>query len=290
MTPRGYSIRLFLPDGTPEGLRIVEKSNWVGRGIVCPRVRFQDVRNRDDFTKTGVYVLTGPSTRVDLQRVYVGEGDPIRPRIESHFQKKDFWTTLTLFLSKDQNLNKAHVQYLEAKLVSLALDAKRCELENANIPQLPSLSEADVAEVEGFLDEMLLVLPVLGITAFEKPRKLEPSFTVFFLKAKGLSSSGYESPQGFVVLKGSESPIEVVPSVEHHIPYVLELRNSLLDRGILVRKTDRLILEQDYVFDSPSTAASVMLGRSANGRTEWKTLDGRTLKEHQSAGANGDHD
>jgi hypothetical protein len=252
MNKLGFSIRIFLPDGTPEGLKIVEKSNWTGRAIVCPRARFADAKDRIDFGKTGVYVLIGPSSEPNLPTIYIGEGDPAKPRLESHFAKKDFWTSIILFISKDENLNKAHVQYLEARLLDLAKEAKRSVIDNGNFPQLPSLSEADSAEVEGFLHEMLLIYPALGVTAFERPRENLEALTVLYLRAKGLSAKGYETPQGFVVLKGSESPLETVPSVEQHVPYVLEIRKSLTQRGIFVKHDDRLILDQDYVFDSPS--------------------------------------
>src|SRR5262245_5436546 len=167
---RGFSLHIFLPDGTPEGLRLVEKSNWTGHGIVCPRSRFKDAKSRPEFDRTGVYVLVGPSEDSDLPTVYIGEGDSALDRLERHFAEKDFWTSLVLFTSKDDNLNKAHVQYLESRLCTLAREANRSVLDNVTDPQLPSLSEADVAEVEGFLDEMLLIFPLLGLTAFEKPQ------------------------------------------------------------------------------------------------------------------------
>lgn len=286
MAALGFSIRLFLADGSPDGLRIVEKSSWIGRGIVCPRSQFPEAKQRRDFDKTGVYVLIGPSPDPSVPTIYVGEGDPAKPRLESHFAKKDFWTMLILFMSKDENLNKAHVQYLEARLLELARDAKRATIDNGNAPQLPSLSEQDVAEVEGFLREMLLIFPVLGVTAFDKPQVKPASVTMLYLKGKGLTAKGYETPQGFVVLKGSESPIDAVPSMEEHVPYLLDLRKGLLTRGIFVNRGDRLVLEQDYAFDSPSMAAAVMLARNANGRTEWKTEDGRTLKELQAGQTN----
>jgi hypothetical protein len=110
-----------------------------------------------------VYVLAGPSAETGQERVYVGEGDPVRPRLEQHAARKDFWTQAFVFTSEGQNLNKAHVQYLEARLVELAGEAKRCELDNGNQPQRPSLSEPDQAEVETFLAEMLLCLEVLAI-------------------------------------------------------------------------------------------------------------------------------
>lgn len=277
---RGFSIRIFLADGEPDGLKIIEKSNWTGCGVVCPRPIFSDARGRREFTRTGVYILVGPSGKSDLPQIYIGEGDPIRPRLEQHASKKDFWTTVIFFTSKDENLNKAHVQFLEARLIELASEAKRCDLENSNKPQLPSLSEADSAEVEGFLDEMLLCFPVLGLSIFEKPSQRAPQAKQFAIAAKGIKASGYETPQGFVVLNGSEAVAEEVPSIHS---YLVEMRKSLLESGILKRENGRCLFTQDYLFNSPSTAAGVVLARSSNGRVEWQTKDGRSLKAVQEA-------
>jgi hypothetical protein len=287
MPTRGYSLRIFLPDGTPDGLRIVEKSNWTGRGIVCPRSRFSNEKKRAEFRRTGVYILTGPATEGEFPAVYIGEGDPAGDRLEQHHAKKDFWTSLILFTSKDENLNKAHVQYLESRLIRLAHDARRCTLENGNIPQLPSMSESDVAEMECFLDEMRLIFPVIDLNVFEKPALLPHEKQLLFLRAKGLTCKGYDSPQGFVVLKNSQAQIKTVPSIHKYTKYIIILRQTLLKKGILEKKNDHLILTQDYSFDSPSTAAGVMMGRNANGRIEWKDKTGRTLKEIQAASVKG---
>jgi hypothetical protein len=114
---RGSSIRIFLVDGTPDGVRTVDKSNWTGRGIVCPRSRFPEAKSRKEFSNTGVYFLVGPpGIAVDSPTLYIGECDPLRPRLEQHYAKKDFCTHVIAFTSKDENLNKAHVQYLESRL------------------------------------------------------------------------------------------------------------------------------------------------------------------------------
>jgi hypothetical protein len=280
MTRRGFSIRIFLPDGTPEGLRLAEKSNWTGRAVVCPRSQFPQAKSRPEFAKTGVYVLYGPSEGGDLPTVYVGEGDPARPRLERHLAQKDFWTTLTLFVSKDETLNKAHVQYLESRLVQLAAEAKRCVLDNDQVPQLPSLSEADVADAESFLEEMLLIYPVLGLTVFERPQPAPPG-RLLHLNGRGITATGYDAAQGFVVLAGSQAAPDTVPSIQG---YLLQQRESLKGRGILVPDGNCLKVSQDYTFDSPSAAAGVLLGRSSNGRMEWKDEQGRTLKDIQTAG------
>lgn len=283
---RAFSIRIFLPDGVPDGVRTVEKSNWIGRAIVCPRSRFKDAKSRADFGKIGVYVLIGPSDESDLPTVYIGEGDPARGRLERHFAEKDFWTSLVLFTSKDENLNKAHVQYLESRLCELAREANRCILDNGNDPQPPSLSEPDVAEAEGFLDEMLLIYPLLGITAFEKPQPTQSAAKRYYLRARGIEAEGYEDPTGFVVVAGSEVAKDFVPSAHR---YLQTLRATLQDRAVIALSGEKLRFTQPYTFDSPSTAAGVLLGRSANGRVEWKDAEGRTLRDNQTA-AVGAHD
>ncbi len=282
---RGCVIRIFLPSGSADGIRVIEKSNWTGRGTMCPRPLFSEAKRRDEFSRAGVYVLVGPSTDGDTSRIYVGEGDPIRPRLEQHASKKDFWTWLVAFTSKDENLNKAHVQYLESRLVELAQKANRCELDNANRPERPSLSEADQAEIDGFLGEMLLCFPIVDLPVFGRALAAAPSASLLRLRAKGIEAAGYETAQGFVVRGGSNAVHDEVPSIHR---YLSALRRTLLERGLLREEGNVLKLSQDYTFDSPSTAAGVLLGRAANGRIEWKDDAGRTLKEiqeeHESGG------
>lgn len=249
--------------------------------MVVPRSLLATGRQRKEVSRTGVYILVGPPEGSDLPRIYIGEGDPIRPRIDQHAINKDFWTVFIAFTSKDENLNKAHVQYLESRLVDLAKTAKRCVLENGNVPTLPSLSEADVADSEGFLDEILLCLPVLGQNMFTSPPILPAVTTMMFaLRSKNAKARGMEAPEGFIVESGSVASPTEVPSCHAHLS---SLRATLLSNGVLVPTLDGYTFTQDYVFTSPSNAAGVVLGRSANGRMEWKTNAGLTLKEIQES-------
>ncbi len=203
------------------------------------------------------------------------------PRLEQHARYKNFWTHAIVFASKDQNLNKAHVQYLEARLVQLASEAKRAELDNGNLPQPPTLSEADAADAEAFLRDMLLCLPIMGVTFFEKASAepvlgervlyLESTRGTITIKARGVESSG-----GFIVLTGSEAFKDEVPSIPKHLQ---GLRESLVNAGVLKDEGEIYRLTQSYSFNSPSTAAGVLLGRSVNGLTQWKDKSGRTLKQ-----------
>ena len=142
-----FSLRIFVADGDPDGLRIVDKSNWIGKALVFPRALLPQVKARPELAQTGVYLLLGPRPDGEGDMLYVGEGDPIRPRLESHYAQKDFWTRAIGFTTTTAGqLNKAHVQFLESRLIALARAAKRMPLDNANQPAEPSLSEADRAD------------------------------------------------------------------------------------------------------------------------------------------------
>lgn len=286
---RGFSVNVFLPTGDPEGLKVVEKSNWSGRGLVIPKAIFGESKSREELSRTGVYLLVGPSETSALPTVYVGEGDPVRPRLEQHVAKKDFWTHAVVFTSKDTNLNKAHVQRLESRLVELATRAKRCLLDNGNAPAPPSLSEADEAMAEGFLDDVLLCLPILGYSVFEAgtASAAHDDDATLYLAAKGIEGRGQETAAGFVVFAGSRAvgDDKLVPSVLNRFTYVKDLRDELIRQGVMAPEGTGFIFTQDYLFTAPSTAATALLGRTANGRVEWKSKDGRTLKEIQEAEA-----
>jgi len=278
-----FSLRIFVAEGDPDGLRIVERSNWIGKAVVLPRALLPKVKQREEFAQTGVYLLIGPREDSEGDMLYIGEGDPVRPRLESHYAQKDFWTWAVFFVAGQGQLNKAHVQYLESRLIQQANAAKRMPLDNVNQPSEPTLSEADVADMQVFLENMLGMLPVLGVHAFEQPQAKGAGHKAALLicHGKGVEAKGLETSQGFVVKAGSQAVRETVPSMMQHVRGMYDLRQDLIDSGVLVVADDHYRFSQDYVFSSPSTAAAVVLGRSANGRVEWKNSQGQTLKQLQ---------
>ena len=277
---RGTSIRIFLADGQADGVWVVEKSNWTGKALMAPRTQYRNLRDRSELVGSGVYLLIGPTeSGLPPSRVYIGETDDLAGRLDSHNKNKDFWNRAVVFTSKDENLNKAHIRYLEARLIGLAKTANRAELDNSNVGSLQSLSEPDTAEVETFLDEMLLIYPVLGVQVFQKAEEQPSSSVRLYLDGKDTKAEGTETADGFVVYAESLARASAVPSIP---AYGEQLRAALVDKGLLMEDGKHFRLTEDYVFASPSTAAMVMLGRSANGRTEWKTAEGQTLKNLQT--------
>jgi hypothetical protein len=284
--PTPFSLRIFVADGDPDGLRLVERSNWIGKAVMFPRALYPQVRDRVEFHHTGVYLLLGPRSTGDGDMLYVGEGDPIRPRLESHYANKDFWTRAVFFVAPGQ-LNKAHVQFLEAQLVARAAAAKRMPLENGNKPSEPTLNEADRADMDVFLQNILGMLPVLGIHAFEQSPLIAGKTTtpVLTCQGKGVKATGHDTPQGFVVRSGSQSASEEVSSLRRYYPNICDLRADLRKSGVLVPDGNALRFTQDYTFSSPSQASTVVMARSSNGRIDWKDANGKTLKQLQEAQA-----
>lgn len=168
MTPKSFSVRIFLQDGHAGGVKIIAKSKWSGRGLVIPRSSFPEENNRDELNAPGVYVLVGPANKDDLPTIYIGAADPVCAALQEHDCQTDFWSWTFVFASKDGSLTHTHFQYLEARLMHLARDAKRANLDNWNNPELPKLSADELTSVESFLEHILSVCPVLGLSVFEK--------------------------------------------------------------------------------------------------------------------------
>jgi hypothetical protein len=167
-----YTIRIFVPDGNPEGLRIIDRMNWTGLGIAFPREDWPKVKQRAEFGRPGVYILIGRVTDDDLPTIYIGQGDVVRDRLASHFINKDFWSSAAVFVSSTAGggLNRAHATWLENALIQRAGQISQSHLENSNEGQPPQMSEAERADTQAFLREMLQILPLIGLTCFEKPK------------------------------------------------------------------------------------------------------------------------
>ena len=270
----GKSISLFLIDGTPDGVIACELSNWTGKGYRIPRNKLKDVSNRSDLKKPGVYFLIGYNED-DKETVYIGESEDVIKRLYQH-KEKDFWTEVLVFISKDENLNKAHIKYLEFSLYNEAFEANRYEFFNSNVPTEPTISEAVIAEMSEFSTNLKLLVGALGFRIFEKLTKSSISKQDKYLidAARGAVATGIMTTEGFVVFKGSKIASTEVPSMPESFK---KKRAQIISEKIVID----FEFTQDYLFSSPSTAAAVVMGRSANGLKEWKLKDGSNLGENE---------
>ncbi|GAA5057763.1 hypothetical protein GCM10023208_23600 [Erythrobacter westpacificensis] len=170
-----FTLRVFVPSGDPEGTRIVEKMNWTGRGYYVPRDDWENIRNRGELAGPGVYVLLGyeqDEIGNEVPVAYIGQTDSLRLRIDQHDKGKDFWENAMFFLSTNGGLNRAHITWLEWELMAQAVKAKRGRLENGLSHSEPTLSESEKADVRSFLNEMLRLMPVMGVHFFEPAKSI----------------------------------------------------------------------------------------------------------------------
>lgn len=280
---KGRSIRLFLADGTPGGIITAEIMNWTGHVITAPRSRLADLIQRPEAGRTGIYILSGTDPDGGYKPLaYVGESDGIGRRLAQHNkdEAKEFWEQTCIVTGKDHNLTKAHARYLESRLIAIAAEAGRVRLTNNTAPDLPMLPEADLSDMEFFIEQLRVVLPVLGLEVLkdaaparfpaptsppaggDAPAEL-PAFELFSRK-HDLRAEAREIDGEFVVLAGSQAR---VGASGHGYK---DLQQRLIAEGALVPADHDLYqFRQDHAFDSPSAAAAVILGQSANGRKLW---------------------
>ena len=276
------TLKIFLVFGDPKRLRTAELSNWTGKAVAGPRSEIEKVLEREESGSPGVYFLTGIDPESNKPAVYVGEAESIRDRIKGHLGK-DFWNRIVFFISKDENLTKAHVRYLEGRLIDIANLAERAVLMNSQ-GSGSKLPESDREDMEVFLEKMQQVLPALGVEVFVpivSIQEPEDKRELLSCKIKDISATGYLTPNGIVVLSGSQAVIHERASAKKY-PWVLVHRNKLIEEENLVKQGNLLVFTKDVEFSSPSAAAAVIHGGSANGLLAWKTQDGKTLKELES--------
>lgn len=285
----GKKLTVYMIDGTAYGPRLSEIGNWVGKAVYAPRAAVNKIMNRPEFDNPGIYCLKGdPTDDAFDEKIYIGEADNIKSRLKQHLSdpNKDF-KELIFFVSKDELLTKTQIRYLESRLVQLALAAKTAQIDNGNSPSLPTLHEADISDMEYFLEQIKLILPVMGFkflissTANQKPVETDEESKVhemYFIKTRTFKAKMTETDQGYIVAKGSEAKKSLSNSCTETY---INMRRKLVETKIMVESGDKLIFAEDAVFNSPSAASNMVLGRNSNGFTEWVNEKGMTFKEVQ---------
>src|SRR3989454_3108412 len=250
------TIRLFLPRGDAKSLRTGEISNWTGKAIAAPRTELDDLLQREELDKAGIYILTGPDPESDPPSAYIGEAEVIRDRLKQH-KTKEFWISAIVFVSKDENLTKAHVRYLESRLLMEAAEVGRFTLEQ-NQAGGSKLPESDREDMEVFLSRIRQLLPVLGsnlLIPIAQPAAKQQPGGVLFCRMKGAEARGHRTPDGFVVLKGSTAVLQERQSAKNW-PAVITLRKQMIADGTLIPKDGFYLFIRDFEFSSPSAAAA----------------------------------
>lgn len=285
----GKQVKLFLVDGTPGGLTTAEITNWTGHVLSARRSDLADLLKREEPQRTGVYLLLGDDeSALGDTRCYVGEADVIATRLRSHANdsEKSFWDRVVVITSKDTNLTKSHGRYLESRLIQLATQAGRVSLENGTAPPTPNLPEADASDMEYFIGQLQIMLPVLGVNAIRVrptvPASTEPLESPIFTLSNaksGVAASAQQIDGEFTLLSGSYvvgewHGVGKATSTQKSYASYRAQHESLLGDGSIVVDGSAGLVTRDIAFSSPSTAGAVALGRSCNGRVEWVSSEG----------------
>ena len=279
----GKTIKLFLMDADPHGRIICELSNWTGKAFRIPRGHLKACSDRFDLQSTAVYFLFGKAeSSLFKPKVYIGEAENVYKRLTQHMSEKEFWNEAVVFISKDENLNKAHIKYMESCLYELAVNADRYHLLNGNRPTKSSISEADEAEMSEFIEYIKVLMSTMGFKLFEpladdqQLMSNEDNDFLFVSNKKGGQATGQRTSEGFVVFKGSSLSEDVNTSYPNAMD---KIKNELIQQGFLRQIEGNWVFDKNYEFSSPSTAASLIMGKKANGLIEWKDLQGKNLKQ-----------
>ncbi len=276
------TIKLFLPRGDAKGLRIAEISNWSGKALAAPRTELDALLARVECEGAGVYILLGNDPDTNAQRAYVGEAEVIRDRLKQH-KAKEFWVSAVVFVSKDETLTKAHVRFLENRILGEATASGRFAIDQ-NQTSGARLPESDREDMEVFLARIRQLLPVLGsdlLTPIAHVPRMTEDGGALYCRIKDAEARGQRTAEGFVVFRGSSAVLKERPSAEQW-PHVLATRKQLIADGTLVEKDGVYLFTKDVPFSSPSAAAAVIHGGSANGLIAWVTKNGTSLKEIES--------
>lgn len=272
---RPQTIQIFLPDGSPRSVKIAEITNRVVKAVLVPRNKLEYIASRDELKNVGIYFLFGESAEKAKPMVYIGEAEECLERIKQHNRSKEFWNYAVIMVSKINAFTKSHAKYLEHIAVAEAKEANRYDTENTVIPSKPFVTESMEADLLDSFDTVKILLSTLGFPVFDKINK--ESITqkeLLTLKGENLYAEGDLIDDGFVVFKGSGLKPNTTASCHD---YLVNLRKKLIEEQIVVDVNGNLIFMQDYIFNSPSTAGGVVLGRATNGWTSWKNKNGVTL-------------
>lgn len=274
---QGRTIQIFLPDGNARSIRIADITSRTVQAIQIPRTKLKESEVRNEVQNVGIYFLFGEESEQARPLAYIGEAEICYDRIVQHNKdpKKDFWNTAVVITSKTSSFTKAHGKYLEWYCISAAKDINRYTISQTS-PSKPYVSESMEADLVDNIDAIRILLSTLGYPILEPIQKSKSVKDIYHCKRKEYSGNGEYVEDGFIVFKGSKAKINESPAAP---PWIINQRKLLKENNVLKEDGNYLVFQSDYLFKTPSAAAAVIFGIQANGWTEWKNADGKTLDE-----------
>ncbi|MEK6746985.1 MAG: GIY-YIG nuclease family protein [Pseudomonadota bacterium] len=292
MVSGARTIEIFLPDGEPTGVKVAHIRNRNIEATYIPRAKLSDLKSRESLQGVGIYLLVGSSEEHAKPLVYIGEAEVVYTRLLNHNANKDFWNYAISLTSNSKHLTKTHVKFLEWLCHNKATNANRCLLENGNIPTKPYAPESTEADLFDNFDSIDLLVSTLGLNIFQPLTSTrQPALTIsgntntiqssddmlFRIKGRGAEASGKYTQEGFLVFAGAKLSKDLSESLSK--TNVVNIREKLIKDNVVNDKNGTLFFVENYLFPSPSAAASLIVGNSLNGWITWKLSDGRTLND-----------
>lgn len=267
-------LQFILEEENPNGIIECSVDDWFGISYKIPRNKLKEASSLKYINNTGVYILLGDDENTAEKIAYIGEAEDIYNRLSQHNKNKDFWNECIVFVSKDNSLNKAHIKYIEHELYEMSKKASRYIIKNESNPTKSSLSNADEIRAEKFISKIKIIANMFGYKLFiSLVDKNDREDKTLHLTNNGIEyAKGLLTDEGFVVLKGSKVKEGVFDSLSPSLNGFFNKERSSTDL------VDNVYIN-DHLFSSPSMAAIAILGRNANGYTEWKNKDNITLKK-----------
>lgn len=282
----GRKVTIYLSDGAPSGMRHVEIANWSGQAIACPRSRLSELKDWAEAQRPGVYFLLEKQTAETGDKVYIGESENVVKRLSQQEKNQDFWNEAIIFTSKDENLTKAHIKYLESRLTVISFEADRYKIANSNTPTESMLPRADKDAMEEFIHNLRIILGTLGHKVLEPIKVVDqvpPDATgkpklsqfIFSFSVRGINAKGQQTDDGFVLFKGSYVSGKTTSSMPGKTSAI---REKWIADGTLITEGKNYRLTKDSILSSSSYAAALVAGTSRSGPQSWLDEKGTSLK------------
>ena len=281
-------------DGEPNGRMKCTLANWTGVAYKIPRTKLDSCKGRDDLSQSGVYFLFGISDQTGENVVYIGQagvrknGEGILYRLQEHKRnpEKDYWTETVVFTTSNNSFGPTEISYLENRFTNIAKETERYVVKNGNDPTPGNITEEKESELEEFIDYAKIIMGTLGHKVFEpltdsktmvapNSDSAESDNKIFYIRRSGADAKGKLTSEGFVVLAGSKIRADIVPSCPDYVKTERKNNKDNID--------ENSIIKNEILFKSPSSSAAFVLGASANGNIEWRTDEGKILKDVENS-------
>jgi len=276
----GKTIQIFLPNGNPRSVKIAEFTSRTVQAMLIPRSNLEYAYSRKELNNVGIYFLIGNPDEETKSLLYVGEAEDCRARLKQQNKAKEFWNAALVIVSKTHYFTKTHIKYLEWCCYTEAEKVQRYRLDNSSVPARPHVSESMEADLMDNFDTIKILVSTLGYPIFDQIKKPEKK-DILICKGKEAFAEGEYTEDGLIVFAGSKCNLKESKTAG---PWVTGMRKKLIESGILVQDVNLYKFTSDHIFSSPSAAAATVLARRANGWTEWKYKNGKTLDEVKRQG------